>query len=77
MDDNNDDDTELTALQTIMRDREAARALLNDLEGVEEQREAYHDPNDTALWEIKLELHAEDLPAMRRELREYIEQDDH
>lgn len=65
-DDTTDDDTELTALQTIVRNREAAAALLKDLDGVE-------DDHDAGMWELKLELHEEDLPAVRRELREYID----
>lgn len=73
---NDTDDTELTALQTIMQDKRAATELLADLEGAETNHEAAENPERMPRWEIKLEIHPDDLPAMRRELREYIEDDE-
>lgn len=66
------DENDLTALQTIVEDRATAATMLEQLEGVEEE---HHDAgNGVPLrWQIELEVNEEDLPAIRRELREYIE----
>ena len=63
-----------TALQQILGTKENAAMLFEALENVEEEHEQADD-GVPLRWQIKLEVGEADLPKIREELREMVEDD--
>lgn len=66
-----DNDDELTAVQQMIESPEAAQNFLDDLEGIEETHDQADIPGIKPTWQISFDIHPEDLPKLREELREY------